>query len=351
MATLLLAVPNAEAQLAQPGLDQSEPQQRSLSRWIESVQNLEVREALTQVSDNWTLVIAGLAGLVLVVLAVAGVFRPSGVGSTIRDVKAFPSFVWLFMGLLILLVGPMAGDALAGLPGTFEKLTGNEIVLDEVDQEALRFGGAALVGSIVGLALVYLMNKSAKDAGLKIGGMDMLIGIGGFLLAFPLIQLATMGGIAATQQMTGENPPQIAHETLQLIVDNRGHNAVWVIIVAAVVCAPIIEELVFRMGLQSALLKLFGNPWPAITLSSAMFAAIHWTILPENSWHAMATLFALGMCLGVAFERTKRLGVPIAMHIAFNALNVTLAMSSLGEQAPPDSGGSSDSFVSVPDDQ
>ena len=322
-----------------------------MSRWIESVRNLEVREALTQISDNWTLVIAGLAGLVLVVLAVAGVFRPSGVGSTLRDVKAFPSFVWLFMGILILLVGPMAGDALAELPATFQRLTGNEIALDEIDREAIQFGGAAVVGSLVGLALVYLMNKSAKDAGLNIGGMDMMIGCGCFLLAFPLIQLATIGGIEGVRQITGENPPQIAHETLQLIVDNQGHRSVWVIIVAAVVCAPIVEELVFRMGLQSALLRLFGNPWPAIVISSGLFAAIHWTILPDNSWHAMATLFTLGMCLGVAFERTKRLGVPIAMHIAFNALNVTLAMSSPMGHSQPDGGSSGDTFVTVPSDR
>ncbi len=351
MAWMLLAVPQAQAQLAQPGMDQSQPERRSISRWIESIQNLEVREALTQVADNWTLVILALAGLVLVVLAVAGVFRPSGVGGTPRDVKPFPSFVWLFMGLLILMIGPMAGDALAGLPDVYQRMTGNEVTLDAIDRKALEFGGAALVGSIVGLALVYLMNKSAKDAGLKIGGMDLLIGFGCFLLAIPLIQLATMGGIAGVRQFVGENPPQIAHETLQLIVDNRGHRSIWVIIVAAVVCAPIIEELVFRMGLQSALLRMFGNPWPAIVISSGLFAAIHWTVLPANSWHAMATLFALGMALGVAFERTKRLGVPITMHIAFNALNVMLALSSPADRSSAPDRGADDSFVSVPNDR
>ncbi len=351
MASLLVGVRPAQAQLAQPGIDQTDPKQHSISRWVQNIQNLEVRDALTQITDNWTLVIAGLAGLVLVVLAVSGVFRPSGVGTTPRDVKPFPSFVWLFMGLLILLVGPMAGNALAGLPDAYQRLTGNAIALDSIDREAIQFGGAAVVGSVVGLALVYLMNKSAKDAGLKIGGMDLLIGFGCFLLAIPLIQLATMGGIAGMRQIMGENPPQIAHETLQLIVDNQGHRSIWVIIVAATLCAPIVEELVFRMGLQTALLRLFGNPWPAIVISSGVFAGIHFTVLPDNSWHAMVTLFALGMCLGVAFERTKRLGVPIAMHIAFNVLNVVLAMSSPAGEMPGGSGDSGDTFVTAPNDR
>jgi membrane protease YdiL (CAAX protease family) len=35
----------------------------------------------------------------------------------------------------------------------------------------------------------------------------------------------------------------------------------------------------------------------------------------------------LGLAMGIAFERTKRLGVPIIMHICFNGLNVALALS------------------------
>jgi len=301
----------------------------SLSHWIDDVQNLQVRDALRQVADNWTVVVVGLSIAVLVILALGGVFRPSGVGGKIRDVKAFPAFVWFFVGVLILLMGPMSADAIGRLPGLYSRVSGPELSLDELDMEALRLGGAAFVGSVVGLALVYLLRKSGKDAGLQIGGLDLMFGFGCFLLAIPLVQLATIGGTAFMRQVLGEAPPEIAHETLRLIVDNRGHRSMWAIILAVTVGAPIVEELVFRMGLQSALLRLFGNPWPAILLTSLAFAGLHSSVLPAHAWHALATLFVLSMCLGVAFERTGRLGVPIAMHIAFNTLNVVLALQAV----------------------
>lgn len=315
---------------------------------MDDVQNLRVREAMGELGQHWTVVVVVLSIVVLLFLAIAGVFRPSGVGSTVRDVKPFPSFVWLFVGLLILLVGPMAADAATSLPALYARTSGRDVHLDSVQLEALRLGSASIVGVVVGLVMVYLLNKSAKDAGLKIGGMDILIGLGCFLLAIPLVQLATIGSFALARQTMGEPPAEIAHETLQLIVDNRGHAASWVLIVAAVVCAPIVEELVFRMGLQSALLKLFGNPWPAVIATSLFFAGAHWTVLPDNGWHALGTLFVLSLALGVAFERTKRLGVPIAMHIAFNVLNVTLAMQAAhGPSRPVDRAG--ETYVAAPE--
>ena len=47
---------------------------------------------------------------------------------------------------------------------------------------------------------------------------------------------------------------------------------------------------------------------------------------PSVPWHALLPIFGLGLACGVAYERTKRVGVPITMHICFNGLNVMLAL-------------------------
>ena len=42
-------------------------------------------------------------------------------------------------------------------------------------------------------------------------------------------------------------------------------------------------------------------------------------------WYAIAVLFVLGWILGFAFEKSKSIGVPILIHVLFNAANVLLA--------------------------
>ena len=64
--------------------------------------------------------------------------------------------------------------------------------------------------------------------------------------------------------------------------------------------------------------QLEGNTSP-----EELFAAAHTGTVPI---YGQVALFALSVCIGFAFERTKRLGVAIGMHIAFNALNVALAL-------------------------
>ncbi len=348
----MLASASAMGQLAQPkpADTPNEPAGKSFARWLDDVQNLRVREAMGELGEHWTVVVVALSIAVLVILAVAGVFRPSGVGTPTRDVKPFPSIVWLFVGVLILFVGPMAADATGRLPEVYAQVSGKAVSLDAVELRALRMGAAALAGCLVGLAMVYLMSKSAKEAGLSIGGMDLLLGVGGFLLALPLVQLAAIGGSALMVQVSGQTPAPIAHETLAFIAEHREHPAIWGVVAAVGLGAPIVEEMVFRMGLQSALLRMFGNPWPAIIVTSLCFAGIHLSVLPEHSWHALIALFVLSMCLGVAFERTKRLGVPMTMHIAFNVLNIALAMQA-GAQISPEDGGAErgETYVAAPD--
>lgn len=79
----------------------------------------------------------------------------------------------------------------------------------------------------------------------------------------------------------------------------------------AVVPLPILEELMFRGGLQGALARRMA-PAAAITLTAAVFALYH--LQPIQ----MITAFPLGLLLGWLFWRTGSLWPAIATHIGYN---------------------------------
>lgn len=81
---------------------------------------------------------------------------------------------------------------------------------------------------------------------------------------------------------------------------------------AIAVVAPIVEELLFRGYLQTALSRRM-KPWMAIVLSSALFGAIHFQPL------AFPILALLGAVFGYLYHRTGSLKVNIALHMANNA--------------------------------
>ena len=118
----------------------------------------------------------------------------------------------------------------------------------------------------------------------------------------------------------------MAHPTLELMTNNPYVVWVWAIIGGAVIGAPFVEELIYRVFLQGAMLKWLKSPWLSIILTSLIFAGMHRLASPPIPWHALVTIFAVGMTCGIAYERTRRVGVPIMMHICFNALNVILAL-------------------------
>lgn len=79
--------------------------------------------------------------------------------------------------------------------------------------------------------------------------------------------------------------------------------------------APLCEELVFRAGLQSMLVRRIGVP-AAITVASLLFAAAHATHAPAS----MAALtFLPSLALGATYAATGRLRHVVALHALFNA--------------------------------
>lgn len=90
------------------------------------------------------------------------------------------------------------------------------------------------------------------------------------------------------------------------------------IVLTLLVIAPA-EELLFRGIIQTNLVDV-SDTWIGVLLASFVFAIIH---LPAygglDGWTAIISLFFLGIVLGLLYERTDNLWVPIMAHGLYNA--------------------------------
>ncbi len=113
------------------------------------------------------------------------------------------------------------------------------------------------------------------------------------------------------------------HEFLKILTDSSTTPmARTLIIFAAVVMAPIGEEIFFRGMMQSMLRRYLRRPWLAIVIASVMFASVHFPV-PES----LPALFALAIALGYSYERTGRLYAPIMIHALFNTVMIIDAVT------------------------
>jgi uncharacterized protein len=76
------------------------------------------------------------------------------------------------------------------------------------------------------------------------------------------------------------------------------------------------EEALFRGYAFQVLVEGIGA-WPAILLSSALFAWAHGQN-PEVTWLALGNIFLAGMLLAVAYLRTRSLWFATAVHLGWN---------------------------------
>ena len=99
---------------------------------------------------------------------------------------------------------------------------------------------------------------------------------------------------------------------------NNAHG-VWlgVLIIVVVFGAPVVEELVYR-GLIHGHLRGSTNQYAALVITAVWFAGIHLQVVEFPG------LFAFALVLGTCFHLTKRLGMSIFAHIAFNATGLML---------------------------
>ncbi len=123
--------------------------------------------------------------------------------------------------------------------------------------------------------------------------------------------LTILRRVAPTYQADG-------HDVVELV---RGGGlptwAIAVLWIGAVAVAPLAEELFFRGVIQTWLMRATGRRLLAVGITAAIFGAVHLSWTPPQ-FHAVVPLGLLAVLLGLSYERTDALAIPIAVHALFN---------------------------------
>ena len=92
--------------------------------------------------------------------------------------------------------------------------------------------------------------------------------------------------------------------------------ASWQRLLVLVAVAPVLEETVFRAGVQEALLRWMRSSLAANVSTAALFAAAHVVARADlqAAWVALPAV-----AIGALYASGRRLGPCIAMHAAMNA--------------------------------
>ena len=88
------------------------------------------------------------------------------------------------------------------------------------------------------------------------------------------------------------------------------------LIAAALIAAPLIEEALFRLLLLPALAREGECPLRATLLSALLFALLH------NHEAALLPLLAIGIGCGCGYLTTGHLLTPVVMHLVVNAVSL-----------------------------
>jgi len=157
-----------------------------------------------------------------------------------------------------------------------------------------------------------------RDLGLRIKWVDLALGP-----AFAVASLIGVGIIAQVISQLGIHPRR---SSLVGPVD-RGTLTVVIIVLIAVVGAPIVEELFFRGLLMSGFVSRFGVAL-GIIFQAAVFGLVHISQADLNSDLGVFLLIApVGAVLGLLRYGFKRLGTGMITHATYNAIIIAVLLA------------------------
>ncbi len=276
-----------------------------------------------------TLVLFTFAALALMVMRDRGCFRADAFAQAPNRQTGLVLFD-LFIGVWILVLFSMAVRPVLELLEVvaFED---NRPVLPLLPRQVAIMSIVGVILTQVPVCVFIIVRVSQVTLGLReLGlvprrlGRDLAAG----LLAFPaamVIVLATSWIFSVLSEIAGQPAPAVGHDMLKALLDSTDPVATAIMVVSAVVLAPVFEEIIFRGLMQSALLTTLGGGqrWLTILLASLFFAIVHGGVA---TWQVMPGLFILGVMLGWLYERHGSLWPCIVLHALFNLGNIGLGI-------------------------
>lgn len=196
----------------------------------------------------------------------------------------------------------LVGSMLPSAPSLVDVLTANLVAL----------------GCTMAFAVAHLRLRGADleslGGDLSAWRADVAIGVGGLaLVVAPLLGLATLLDRIVPYE----------HPLVDLLLTDRSPLTMAVVIVSAVVAAPIAEEFFFRRILQGWLEARLppARRGGAVLVSATLFALAH-----VGQGLAPVPLFFLGLVLGWIALTTGSVVGCVLLHALFNAVSVALVL-------------------------
>ena len=192
------------------------------------------------------------------------------------------------------------------------------------DNLVMSFGAVLTMAAMMFLAHVHFARR-LKGFGLNIRTIvkDFFMAFFNLLAVWPLILAAVTVTIYFAKLFTDQDYQMQQHQQLEMITEYPQLPLRIMIVLVAVVIAPLLEEMMFRGFVQTTIrsfINIRNSAWPAIAVSSVFFAMMH---ADPSHW---PTLFILGVCLGYSYEKSGSLLRPIFIHLFFNAYSIASAL-------------------------
>lgn len=220
----------------------------------------------------------------------------------------YPQFTFTWLGGLVLLVGLFIGVMLISILSSFFKILFGVNV--ELKEWFVMVANAIVFPCIIAAFDFLIVRPSTKK---KLNFNFSPTNFYTYLLIFPMMLGMMFIGEFITSQIPTTGPffgkyYEFFTELMNQLTDNPV-----VMIITAVIMAPVFEEIIFRGIIQKGLINKGVEPWKAILVASVIFGLVH-----GNPWQFVGAVL-LGCVLGLVYYKTKSLLLPMLLH-GFNNL-------------------------------
>jgi hypothetical protein len=235
------------------------------------------------------------------------------------QVKPFPT-IWKSIGWVLLFFALQIVISIIAVFFVIDLSKGVEAAmatLSQLEVIALPTIWALVVSNMVTLALLWLyIRKPDRLAVLGLDRWSRLSLVQTIGVAVGLIGVGFAFNYGYETYVVPDVPLQQELRRLFAAIPQTGFNRA-LLFFAGAILAPIVEELVFRGLLQTALAKKLPV-WAAILIASSIFGAMH------LDFYATPVLVMMGVVFGILYHVTGSLRVTILLHVMNNAAALAL---------------------------